>query len=159
MSDQNKYVNVYIETMMASLHENLANILQLKTQLRLTNDVIQEKDRIIQEKDKNLQSLIHELEQSKKTDGDYKQAKDNAKIWEESYNAMKSKVSHMDTITNQLKEMKKLIHEKDKEIELLKQTINKRKRKISTKEDVLEIVLTDNIKNTTEDSVKQINDF
>jgi hypothetical protein len=152
MSDQNKYVNTYIETMMASLHENLATILQLKTQLRLTNEIIQEKDRVIQ-------SLNVEIENLKRSDADYHQAKDNAKIWEESFRAMERKVSHMDTLMNQVKEMKKMVLEKDKEIESLKQTINKRKRKVTEKEDVKQIVLIEQVKETVEETEKQVNDF
>ena len=47
MSDSNKFVNSYIETCMNTLQENLANIVQLKTQLKLANDLIAEKDAVI----------------------------------------------------------------------------------------------------------------
>ena len=47
MSDSNKFVNSYIETCMNTLQENLASIVQLKTQLKLANDLIAEKDAVI----------------------------------------------------------------------------------------------------------------
>lgn len=139
MSDS-KFINTYIDVIIGTLHENLNTVLQLKTQQKLVNDLIQEKDEVIS----SLQNQITTLSQS---DESNKYAKDNlsneieelrknAKIWEDSYNAMKNKISHMDTLTNQLNQYKQDIISKNNEIESLKTEIANLKSKKALKETV-----------------------
>lgn len=47
MIDNTKYINTYIETVMNYVHESVTNTFQLKTQLKLANDLVSEKDKII----------------------------------------------------------------------------------------------------------------
>lgn len=108
MSEQNRYVNAYIDHAVGMLHENLTQILQTKTQLRVANELVAEKDKLIS-------SLQAELEQNKSSLTDKNSAVQNAQKWEAEYNAMKNKVSHMDTLLHQMNDMKKLILEKNEE--------------------------------------------
>ena len=48
MSDaQQKFINLYVDKAVGMLHEYLGTIIQLKTQLQMANDLIQEKDQVI----------------------------------------------------------------------------------------------------------------
>lgn len=134
--DQNKYINTYIDIVVGQLHEYLNTNLQLKTQAKLANDLIQEKDQIIG----NLQNQLSSIQNN---DNDVRVAKDQAKHWEDSYHAMTNKVAHMETLLNQLKEMKNIIQEKDKMIVYLNEQIEELKmpkKVINTKVKKLEIV-------------------
>lgn len=131
--DQSKYINTYIDVIISQLHETLASNLQLKTQLKIANDIIQEKDSIIG----NLQNQYSAIQNN---DGDVQRAREQAKHWEDSYHAMNAKVAHMDTLLNQVKDMKAIILEKDKIIENLKTP----KKVINTKKKIVEKLETDN---------------
>lgn len=50
--DANKYINTYVDTTVGVLHEYLSQILQLKTQVKIANDVVAEKDATITEQDR-----------------------------------------------------------------------------------------------------------
>ena len=140
MSDQNAFINNYIDVIIGTTHEQLSSIFQLKTKLKMTDDLIREKDGIIS-------SLETELESTKKSNeinsvennslsSEIEIHKTNAKIWEESYTAMKNKVSHMDTMANQLNEFKQQILVKNNEIDRLNKEILTLKGKNKAKEPV-----------------------
>ena len=114
--DQNNYINTYIDIAVGQLHEYLNTSLQLKTQAKLANDLIQEKDQVIG-------SLQNQLDSIQNNNNDVQIAKDRAKHWEDSYHAMLNKVAHMETLLNQLKEMKSMVQEKDKIIANLNEQI------------------------------------
>lgn len=127
MSDPNKYVNIYIDTMMATLHEYLASSLQLKTQLKLANDLLIERDAIVSQKDEIITQMNNEIERvktvfSKSQSGtesirvELLSCQDRLRIAEESHDAIKSKVSHMDTLLKQLSDMKSEIRTRDDQI-------------------------------------------
>lgn len=118
--DQNKYINTYIDIAIGQLHEFLGTNLQLKAQVKIANDLLQEKDQIIS----NLQAHVESI---KNNDTDVEKANEQSKYWEDSYHAMKNKVAHMETLLNQLKDMKAIITEKDKEISSMKATIDELK--------------------------------
>jgi chromosome segregation ATPase len=109
MSDtQQKYINTYVDKSVGMLHEYVSIILQLRTQLHIANDLIKEKDQVIfdlQEKAQQFNNDAQELDT----------AKNNARSWEDQYNAMKNKISHMDTLTNQINEMKQALISKNQE--------------------------------------------
>lgn len=124
MSDATKYMNTFVDVSMGILHENLNTLVQLKTQLKIANDLVQEKEQVIG-------NLTQELSNSKKENQNVIELQDKARIWEDSYNAMKSKVSHMDTLLKQISDMKNdivqlrdVISNKDGEISSLKEEIN-----------------------------------
>ncbi len=110
----------------------LSSNLQLKTQNKIANEIIQEKDNLISD----LQNRINAIQNN---DGDVQRAREQAKHWEDSYHAMNAKVAHMDTLLNQVKDMKAIILEKDKIIEDLKTP----KKVINTKKKTIEKLETD----------------
>ena len=109
MSDPNKYINYYVENSMSMVHEYINTLLQTKTQLRVLEDQVKEKDAAIA-------SLQNELDGYMSNKQEVDRAMANATNWENSYHDMKNKVSHMDTITNQVAEAKKLLVEKNAEL-------------------------------------------
>ena len=109
MSDPNKYINYYVENSMSMVHEYINTLLQTKTQLRVLEDQVKEKDAAIA-------SLQNELDGFMSNKQEVDRAMANATNWENSYHDMKNKVSHMDTITNQVAEAKKLLVEKNAEL-------------------------------------------
>lgn len=136
MSDTNKYVNTYIENSISMLHEYVNTVIQLKTQLKLVNDLIKEKDEVI--------SSLQEQNESNKHDvNEISQANANAKSWEEQYNAMKNKVSIIDTLTSQFNDAKKMVLEKNQEIQKLTSEIDVLKPQLTDKEQQISILTQD----------------
>jgi hypothetical protein len=99
MIDQQKYINTYIDKAMGLLHEYIAQTLQYKTQLDLANSIIIEKDKLIEELTSNKSHYERQMEDSN--------------------NAMKVKLSHMDTLTSQLNDARRIIVEKTEEVDRL----------------------------------------
>ena len=62
------------------------------------------------------------------------QALANATTWENSYNDMKNKVSHMDTLTSQIGEAKKLLVEKNSELQKVTAELQELKKQLSEKD-------------------------
>jgi chromosome segregation ATPase len=131
MSDPNKFINTYIDTTIATLHEYVGSSLQLKTQLKLANDLLIERDatitQLITEKDATVAQLTGEIQNISNnfttTQDDTETMKaallscqDKLKIAEESHTAISSKVSHMDTLLKQLTDMKNEIKTRDDQI-------------------------------------------
>ena len=130
MSDQSKYVNAYIDIVVNNLHENLTTMLQLKTQLKLSNDVILDKDSVIGQLQADIDSLKNSLnseqESIRQTNEEISTVRASSRHWEDSYHAMENKVSHMDSLLNQISEMKHEIKKRDVEIEEMKNEIQNR---------------------------------
>ena len=134
MSDQNKFINTYIDNAVGLIHEQVTNILHLKTQLKLSQDALAGKDAEIEalnSKIVELEDIIKQKdEQVSKTSVDeqeYQRAISNADSWKSSYDAMVNKVSHMDTLLKQISEMKRQLKDKDIEIDRLKNKPTKKK--------------------------------
>jgi uncharacterized protein (DUF3084 family) len=98
------------------VHEQVNTILQLKTASKIANDLVAEKDQIISQ----LTLKITELESTSVKVDDLEE---KAKIWEESYKAMANKITHMDTLTRQIVDMKAMIQERDQMITSLQEKI------------------------------------
>lgn len=126
MSDTNAYVNAYIDNAVGMIHENVNAILQLKTQIKIANDIIKEKDGVIG-------SLMSQLESSKVDSSEMLDLRDKAKRWEESFNTMATKASHIDTALAQIAQMKSEIKERDAKITKLEEKLNLTKKTINTK--------------------------
>ena len=47
MSDQGKFINTYIDVLIGTIHETLNSTFQLKTQLKIANDLLAEKDDLL----------------------------------------------------------------------------------------------------------------
>jgi DNA repair exonuclease SbcCD ATPase subunit len=111
MNDTNAFVNAYIDNSIGMLHEQMSSILQLKTQLKVTNDIVAEKDR-------HIQTIMAELDNLKSSTHDIESLRERCR-------ALDIKVSHMDTLMNQFKEIKQTVIQKDKTIEDLEKKLNK----------------------------------
>lgn len=122
--DQGKFINTYIETVMNSLVENIKVNLQLQTQVKVNEFVFAEKDQIIA-------ALTQQINENKVAE-DWKVKYENA---ETNYNAVLGKLSHMDALLNQVREMKKIIAEKDTEIEELKSAKKSKSSKVKIVEE------------------------
>lgn len=114
--DQSKFINTYIETLMNSLFDNVKVNLQLQTQVKVNEFVVAEKDQVIN-------SLTQQLNDNQVAE-DWKVKYESA---ETNYNAVLSKLSHMNTLLSQVGEMKKIIAEKDKQIATLSNQIEELK--------------------------------
>jgi hypothetical protein len=128
----NKYINAYVDIAIGTIHEYLATNIQLKAQNKLANDLISEKDNIIA----SLQSDISSMD---KNNNDMQVLKNSAKNWEDSYNAMKIKVAHMETLTKQLIDMKREIVIRDNKIKELEDKLAKLNSKSKNKQ-IVEII-------------------
>lgn len=126
MSDANKFVNTYIEFAVNQLHENLNLILQLKTQLKIANDSVAEKDAVITK-------LTQDLETNKTSNEEMVKLRDQSRKWEEAHNAVANKVSHLDTALAQIAEMKKEVVIRDETIAQLQQELETLKNPPSKK--------------------------
>jgi chromosome segregation ATPase len=147
MSDPNKFINTYIDTTIATLHEYVGSSLQLKTQLKLANDLLIERDatitQLITEKDATIAQLTGEIQNISNnfttTQDDTETMKaallscqDKLKIAEESHTAISSKVSHMDTLLKQLTDMKNEIKTRDDQIASLNTDLAAKDTQISS---------------------------
>jgi len=158
MSDPNKFINTYIDTTIATLHEFMGSSLQLKTQLKLANDLLLERDstitqltsekdtalgKLINEKDAELSRLTSELENinnnfsathdnTETMKAALLSCQDKLKIAEESHSAISSKVSHMDTLLKQLSDMKNEIRTRDDQISSLNADLVAKDNQISS---------------------------
>lgn len=125
MSDNNKYINAYVDIAIGTIHEYLASNIQLKAQNKISNDLLIEKEQIIA-------SLQSEIAKINKNSVDMQSLQNSAKTWEDSYNAMKIKIGHMDTLTSQIIEMKKEVIKRDEKIKQLEDKLvelNKKSKK------------------------------
>lgn len=146
MSDTN-YMNAYVNLVMETVHSNLNDILQLKTQTKLLNDLVLEKDQVIS-------SLTAELETARANQGDnealqaeMQRLRDNAATWETQYNNMVSKASHLDTLAKQYNDLQQQFNElNNRHVELMninqqhENTINNYNQRVETLEGELTTV-------------------
>jgi len=128
MSDQNKYVNGYIDNAVGMIHENINLILQLKTQLRLANDLISEKDSAIGAINSELQANKSDNEQITALNETIRTLQNKNVSLQDENNGLKSKASHMDTLLKQISQMKTDILAKNVEIEELTEKLNPKKK-------------------------------
>ena len=150
MSDVNKYINAYIDTCVNTINDLNIKYIQTQAQAKVASDLVKERDDTIA-------SLMAELENSRNSNTEKQKQVENAKVWEDSYNAMKNKLSHMDTLMSQMGQMKIEIQSKNEEIQRLQTQIielttskpSKRKKEIRVEE--LEPILEQAITETTND--------
>jgi DNA repair exonuclease SbcCD ATPase subunit len=116
MSDTNAFVNAYIDNSIGMIHENISNILQLKSQLKIANDTIAQKDALIG-------NLYDEIGQLKNINSQMASLREELEECADANHALKNKASHMDALTNQFSQMKAMIQERDARIEKLNSEI------------------------------------
>lgn len=124
--DQQKYINTYVDKSVGMLHEYLSVVLQLRTQLHIANDLIKEKDQVIS----NLQEVN---DKNKSDENELSKARQSAANWENQYNVMKNKVSHMDTFANQINEMKQALLLKTAEFDEMKRSYEQVQQTLTSK--------------------------
>jgi chromosome segregation ATPase len=112
-----KYFNAYVDSAVGMIHEHVAANLQLKAQLKVTSDLLAEKDNVIN-------ALSEEMQNLRNQNADAETARVNAKHWEDSYHGMMNKVSHMETLTSQYNDLKRDFLAKCAEIDTLNSRIH-----------------------------------
>lgn len=117
MSDTNAYVNAYIDNAVGMIHENINVVLQLKTQVKMANDIIKEKDGLIG-------SLMSQLESSKNISDEVTRYREVARQAEEAQKNAISKMEHMDTAISQISSMKSEIKKRDAMIANLEEKLS-----------------------------------
>ena len=144
MSDSGAFINNYIDVIVGTIHEQLNTIFQLKTQIKMTDSLVREKDEAINILQKDIEAIKQSNEQNydekNSLNSEIEGLRNNAKIWEESYNAMKNKVSHMDTLSNQLNDFKQQLLVKNNEIDRLNKELDTIKNRSVQKESVKETI-------------------
>jgi len=150
MSDPNKFINAYINTAIQTIHESATQNLKLKTDLAVLNEVLAEKEQQIA----SLTSRTEELEKSvsdesansselTKITNSYTEI--NERLRQEN-EAFRKKVEHMNSVLTQLVEMKKMLQERDAELQKLKSPKKTRAKK--------KVINTDN-----ESNLELVDDF
>lgn len=117
-----KYFNAYVDAAVGTIHDYVASTLQLKAQLRIANEMIAEKDNTIAAmaaETENVRSTLtaeietvrsnmtSEIAHLKSHVDQSNEAITQASQWEQKYQAMLTKVSHMDTLSKQYNDLKK----------------------------------------------------
>lgn len=151
MSDQNKFINTYIEIILGSVQELLNTTFQLKTQLKISGDVIASKDNEIatlksqvenfSNKESNelssFKSQINNLS-AENSQKDYliREKTETVQRLETELNSYRTKQSHYDSAIKQIIDMKSevkkrdtIIEEREKEISDLKTQLETEKQK------------------------------
>lgn len=116
MSDQ-KYFNTYIDTAVGTVHEYINVIIKLKTELKLVTDLISEKDA-------EIASLRGDIERTQQNNQSIDEANQNARLWEDQFNAMKNKASHLDTLSGQFNDVKNRLIKKTQEFDEVSEKYN-----------------------------------
>lgn len=132
MSDQTTFINTYVDTVVETLHNNVNEIMQLKTSLKIANNLVLEKDQVINSLNSEIQS--HKEEKSSKDDNinHLNQSLNNAKHWEEQYHAMVNKTSHMDALSNQFNDLKTEFKSKNVECDKLREENEQFREQVKT---------------------------
>jgi chromosome segregation ATPase len=161
MESNDKFFNAYVDLAIGTLHQNINTIIEIKTQVKLLEDLVREKDQVISALDGTIGALNEEkknglsdidrlytekeqiridlenkLELIKKEN---ESLKEKLKLVEDKYETIQQKSTHMSTYESQIKDMKKEILAKNEEIEKLKNPVKKLDINISTKIDTKKI--------------------
>lgn len=132
MSDQTTFINTYVDTVVETLHNNVNEIMQLKTSLKISNNLVQEKDQVINSLTSEIESLRNEKSSKDDSINHLNEPLNNAKRWEEQYHAMVNKVSNMDALSNQFNDLKTEFKSKNVECDNLKEENERFKEEIKT---------------------------
>lgn len=145
MSDQGKFINTYIDVIIGSVHEMLNTTYQVKTQLKMANEIISQKD-------EEIASLREHIENSQRSESaisdtiksnneEINRLRSSISSLESENTALKTKQSHFDSSIQQIIEMKNeikkrdsIILEKEKQIEELNFKLEEEKKKKTMKE-------------------------
>jgi len=129
MSDQGKFINTYIDTIISTLHEMLNNNLQMKTQIKISGDMLTEKDEHIA----RLTATIDEFNQNQSNSSQTIQTnnqeisdlRNQVSRIQQDLQAAQSKASHVDSLLQQVVDMKNEIKNRDVLLETKTQEFEK----------------------------------
>ena len=148
MSDANAYMNAYVDNAVGMIHEYVGGILQLKTQLKVCESIIETKNA-------ELTDLKNQLI------GDGNLGTENVELHQRcnnlqsDNNALAQKVSHMDNLLRQLSQMKQDIITRNNMIADLEQKLA---RQTETKLEVTTPVVINKNKKVIKPSTHKEND-
>ena len=137
MSDTNVYVNAYLDHSVGMIHENITQILQLRTQNKLATDLLKQKEELVaslqQELDKN-KTQSEEWHKNADSFGvELNKKRDEFKKLEDECNALRGKASHLDSISSQLNNTNQELARRTGEVDQLKAQVDALKKDLDTK--------------------------
>lgn len=127
MSDPNKYINVYIENALGMVHEYINLLLQHRTQAKLMEETIKDKDL-------DIARLSEEITNLRENNVNASELGEKARVWEEQYNSMKQRVAHMDTMASGFNEIKMRLVEKNTQVDQLATELDQLRQVIENKD-------------------------
>lgn len=188
MSDQGKFINTYIDVMVGTIHELMNSSLQMKTQLKMSADMLAEKDKqigdIVGEKDKVIADLLAEKQsiisvyESRLANNDSEKSDTNAKLQsnkqeldnlrsqltkiQQDVEPLRSKASHADSLLQQIVVMKQEIKSRDEIISQKNKEIEElttKPKKTKTATKLLDVLEAAHINNVKDTLSKNKDDF
>lgn len=136
--DSNKYVNTYLDFAVGMIHEATNDKLQLRTQIKLANDLVAERDQVISSLKTQIEEMQKQSQQELKVEVELSEEKKKSKRWEDSYHALNNKVAHFDNLTNQFNDIKSQFQMKSQEVQRLNVELEEVKRSFITEKSQLE---------------------
>ena len=128
MSDSTTYINTFLDHSMSMIHENVSQILQLRTQAKLATDLVKQKDEVIAGLQQELDNCKSESADWHKNADSYgselTKKKDEFKRLEDECNALRGKVSHMESLASQLTNSNQEISKRNEEVKQLNDRVN-----------------------------------
>lgn len=140
MTDQTTFINTYVDTVVEALHADINEILQLKTQNKILNNMSQEKSKIIEDLNSRIKALEEQNTNVIDSTNNMNQAINQARHWEEQYNTMVNKVSQIDALSNQFTELKTEYKSKIDEYEVLSKNYNDTKKECEELKDQIKVL-------------------
>ena len=131
MSDPNKYINVYIENSLGLVHEYINILLKTKTEAKLMEEVLKDKDL-------EIARLTEEVTGLRGNSVNVNEALEKARVWEDQYNSMKQRVAHMDTMASGFNEIKQRLVEKNTQVDQIATELDALKQEVVEKNKVID---------------------
>jgi chromosome segregation ATPase len=131
MSDANKYINVYIENALGLVHEYINILLKTKTEAKLMEEVLKDKDL-------EIARLSEEVTGLRGNSVNVNEALEKARVWEDQYNSMKQRVAHMDTMASGFNEIKQRLVEKNTEVDRIATELQQLRQDVAEKNQIID---------------------
>lgn len=130
MSDPNKYINVYIENALGLVHEYINILLKTKTEAKLMEEVLKDKDL-------EIARLAEEVTGLRGNSVNVNEALEKARVWEDQYNSMKQRVAHMDTMASGFNEIKQRLVEKNTDVDRMATELEQLRQDVADKDKLI----------------------
>ena len=131
MSDPNKYINVYIENSLGLVHEYINILLKTKTEAKLMEEVLKDKDL-------EIARLSEEVTGLRGNSVNVNEALEKARVWEDQYNSMKQRVAHMDTMASGFNEIKQRLVEKNTDVDRMATELHQLRQDVAEKDRIIQ---------------------